>query len=395
MAVNEGRTVDDTGNFEHPLYKVLMNSPGLSVGVASLDDLLTWGLTNSLWVFPMATSCCGIELMAAAASRVDLDRMGTIVRASPRQADVMVVAGTITVKMAPRVKKLWDQMPEPKWCLAMGSCAISGDFYRELYSVVPGVDTFLPVDVYVPGCPPNPEALMHGLMRLQEKVRRARKGEATTPETNPELLSITKPSIPRMCDKDRTVEMDLAQEESAATTTVADARGPLHVAMTAGPSPEIPSDFAALLAEIGVNELPREGPAIVAREAHIELARRLKALGYRQLVSIVASHWPAGKSRKGDDAAEPEHFEVAYLLRTVGAGTRLATWCVRLAPNEPVPSLYELFAGADWQEREQYDLVGVPFANHPDLRRLMMQENYSGHPLRRDFASDTAAAPWR
>jgi NADH-quinone oxidoreductase subunit B/C/D len=390
--MNTPRTIDDTGNYEHPLYQQLLKAPGLSVGVASLDDLLTWGLTNSLWVFPMATSCCGIELMAAAASRVDIDRMGTIVRGTPRQADVMVVAGTITVKMAPRVKKLWDQMPEPKWCIAMGSCAISGDFYRELYSVVPGVDTFMPVDVYVPGCPPNPEALMHGLLRLQEKVRRARKGESMQPEPNPALLSITKPSVPRLCDKERTPEMDAAQEESAATTTVADARGPVRFTL---PASEAPADVAALLAEIGVVEPPREGPAIVAREAHLEVARRLKALGYRQLVSIVASHWPAKKSRKGDDDAETEHFEVAYLLRTVGKGTRVASWSVRLAPGEAVASLYPVFAGADWQEREQYDLVGVPFAGHPDLRRLMMQENYPAHPLRRDFAIDTAFAPWR
>lgn len=393
--MNTGRTVDDTGNFEHPIYQTLMKAPGLSVGVAALDDLLTYGLTNSLWVFPMATSCCGIELMAAAASRVDLDRMGTIVRSSPRQADVMVVAGTITVKMAPRVKKLWDQMPEPKWCIAMGSCAISGDFYRELYSVVPGVDTFMPVDVYVPGCPPNPEALMHGLMRLQEKIRRARKGEPMTPDPNPDLMAITKPSIPRLCDKERTAETGLAQEESAATTTTADARGPLHVKMPAPTHPKAAPDFVALLAELGVGETPRAGPPLVAREAHVELARRLKALGYRQLVSIVASHWPAGKTRTGDDPAEPEHFEVAYLLRTIGRGTRIAAWSVRLAPSEPVPTLSPLLAGADWQEREQYDLVGVPFAGHPDLRRLMMPENYSGHPLRRDFASDTAASPWR
>ena len=160
------RTVDDGSGFEHPLYRTLLSMPGLTVATTVLDQVLTWGTTNALWVFPMATSCCGIEFMATAASRVDIDRMGTIVRATPRQADVMVVAGTITVKMAPRVKKLWDQMPEPKWCIAMGSCAISGDFYRNLYRVVPGVDTFLPVDVYVPGCPPRPEALVHGLRLL-------------------------------------------------------------------------------------------------------------------------------------------------------------------------------------------------------------------------------------
>ena len=393
--MSERRTIDDTGNFEHPLYRTLMSTPGLSVGVASLDDLLTWGLTNSLWVFPMATSCCGIELMAAAASRVDLDRMGTIVRASPRQADVMVVAGTITVKMAPRVKKLWDQMPEPKWCIAMGSCAISGDFYRELYSVVPGVDTFLPVDVYVPGCPPNPEALMHGLMRLQDKIRRERKGEKVVAEPNPALMSITNPSIPRLCDATRTPEMDAAQEESAATSTVSDARGPLRVAPREATGTEAPLDFAAMLRELAAVETPREGPLVVPCDAHVEMARCLKAAGHRQLVSIVASHWPAGKSRRGDVADEPEHFEVAYLLRTVGPASKLATWSVRVAPGESVPSLCSVFAGADWQEREQYDLVGVTFADHPDLRRLMMPENYVGHPLRRDFASDAPAAPWR
>ena len=199
--------VDESARpYEHPLYERMLSVPGLDVAVASLDQLLTWGAVNSLWVFPMATSCCGIELMATAASRVDVDRMGTIVRGTPRQADVMVVAGTITVKMAPRVKKLWDQMPEPKWCIAMGSCAISGDFYRNLYSVVPGIDTFLPVDVYVPGCPPNPEALMHGLLRLQEKIQRQRKGEKVVPEVNPDRIQVTKPSLPRLCDAARTKE---------------------------------------------------------------------------------------------------------------------------------------------------------------------------------------------
>jgi len=398
--MSDPRTIDDTGNFEHPLYRTLMKTPGLSVGVASLDDLMTWGLTNSLWVFPMATSCCGIELMAAAASRVDIDRMGTIVRGTPRQADVMVVAGTITVKMAPRVKKLWDQMPEPKWCIAMGSCAISGDFYRDLYSVVPGVDTFLPVDVYVPGCPPNPEALMHGLMRLQEKIRRERAGETVAAEPNPDLMSITRPSIPRLCDPTRTPEIDAAQEESAATSTVADARGPLRVissTIDAIGSELLAAahDFAAMVRELEAAAPPREGPVVVPRDAHVELARRLRASGKRQLVSIVASHWPAGKSRRGDDPAEPEHFEVAYLLRSIGPASKVAAWCVRVAPGESVPSLCSVFAGADWQEREQYDLVGVPFADHPDLRRLMMSENYVGHPLRRDFASDAPAAPWR
>jgi NADH-quinone oxidoreductase subunit B len=211
MAVKE-----DDRSYGHPLYDFMTRMPGLDVATTSVDKLLTWGASNSLWIFPMATSCCGIEFMAAAASRVDLDRMGTIVRGTPRQSDVMVVAGTITVKMAPRVKKLWDQIPEPKWCIAMGSCAISGDFYRDIYSVVPGIDTFLPVDVYVPGCPPNPEELMHGLLRLQEKIRAFRAGKPREYDLRPKTPEfMRRPSIPRLDDEQRPAELSELQLESA------------------------------------------------------------------------------------------------------------------------------------------------------------------------------------
>ncbi len=189
--------------FEHPLYDLMAKMPGLDLATTSVDKLLNWGVRNSLWIFPMATSCCGIEFMAAAASRVDMDRMGTIVRGTPRQSDVMVVAGTITVKMAPRVKRLWDQMPEPKWCVAMGSCAISGDFYRDIYSVIPGIDTVIPVDVYIPGCPPNPEELMGGMLALQEKVALKRAGLRVPPDVRPETAKMIQPRIGRAEDPTR------------------------------------------------------------------------------------------------------------------------------------------------------------------------------------------------
>jgi NADH-quinone oxidoreductase subunit B len=189
--------------YEHPFFRYVENLPGLEVVLGKADDFLHWGAENSLWTFPMGTSCCAIEFMAAASARLDMDRIGSIVRGSPRQCDVMVIAGTITVKMAPRVKKLWDQMPEPKWAIAMGSCAISGDFYRDIYSVVPGVDTFMPVDVYVPGCPPSPDALIDGIRRLQEKIRRARAGETFVREERPETAKQIRPAIRRLFDTDR------------------------------------------------------------------------------------------------------------------------------------------------------------------------------------------------
>ena len=197
--------------FTHPAYSVLEAIPGGAVGLSTLDTLLTWGTRNSLWVFPMATSCCGIEFMATACGRFDIDRIGTIARGSPRQCDVMVIAGTITVKMAPRVKKLWDQMPEPKWAVAMGSCAISGDFYRDIYSVVPGVDTFMPIDVYVPGCPPNPEALLDGLRALQQKIAAQRDGSWVEPAIRPDSPGLRAPGIPRVGSPAREASVDAAQ----------------------------------------------------------------------------------------------------------------------------------------------------------------------------------------
>jgi NADH-quinone oxidoreductase subunit B/C/D len=381
--------------YEHPLYKTLLSAPGLSVAVAPLDLLLSWGTMNSLWVFPMATSCCGIELMAAAASRVDLDRMGTIVRATPRQADVMVVAGTITVKMAPRVKTLWEQMPEPKWCIAMGSCAISGDFYRELYPVVPGIDTFLPVDVYIPGCPPNPEALMHGLLRLQEKVALARAGKLVPKEYPPSRLDVTRPSIARLGDPARDPELSAAQLAAAGAATSTDESDETGGGNASAPVPlgeaAPETDVESTLRALGVTEFPKDAPPIVPVEQHVELARRLKALGYRLFVHVVATHFPEKTGAK----PSPERFELAYAVRSIGAGSSVASWRLSLPPGQAAPTLVGLYAGADWQEREQWDLVGVRFDGHPDLRRIMMPGNWDGHPLRKDYPADKACAPWR
>ena len=159
--------------------KESLNSPGVQipeelsgqVAITTLDRIYNWGRRNSLWPLMSGLACCAIEMICTAASRYDFSRFGMeVMRPSPRQADFMLISGTVTKKMVPQLVRLYNQMPEPKYVVAMGACASGGGPFKEGYSVVPGIDKFLPVDVYIPGCPPTPQALLNGLMKLQEKI---------------------------------------------------------------------------------------------------------------------------------------------------------------------------------------------------------------------------------
>ena len=168
-----------------------INKERTNVLLGKLDDLINWGRSNSLWSLTFATSCCGIEFMSVGAARYDFARFGfEVTRNSPRQADLIMCAGTITHKMAPVLKRLYDQMAEPKYVVAVGGCAISGGPFKDSYHVLNGIDKIIPVDVYIPGCPPRPEAILYGMMQLQRKVkvekyfggvnRQQKPGEATS-----------------------------------------------------------------------------------------------------------------------------------------------------------------------------------------------------------------------
>jgi len=167
--------------------------------VTQLDAAIGWCRKNSCWPMPMGLACCAIELMAAGAARFDIARFGAeVMRFSPRQSDLMIVAGTCTYKMAGAVKRVWDQMATPKWCIAMGACASSGGMYRS-YAVVQGVDRFLPVDVYISGCPPRPEALLEGLIAIQRKIaaQKAVAGMRTGEDSAPTAGDVRGPIIVR------------------------------------------------------------------------------------------------------------------------------------------------------------------------------------------------------
>jgi NADH-quinone oxidoreductase subunit B len=149
------------------------SGPGMAV-TTKVDEILNWSRKSSVWYLLFGLACCAIEMMQTGGPRADLDRFGAVPRATPRQSDLMIVAGTLTLKMALRTKVLYDQMPDPKYVLSMGSCANCGGLFQLAYSVCDGVDKVIPVDVYVPGCPPRPEALTEGLLKLQEKMMQER-----------------------------------------------------------------------------------------------------------------------------------------------------------------------------------------------------------------------------
>jgi len=305
----------------------LIRFPGLNILITSVERVFSWAEKSSLWPLSFGLACCAIEMMATFASRFDLDRFGVITRASPRQADLMIIAGTVTVKMAERIKRLYDQMPFPKWVIATGSCAISGDHYRHIYSVVPGVDWVIPVDVYVPGCPPTPEAFMDGIIELQRLISEGK--------SRPHLNVVSEPQEQR----------------------------------------------ASKVRPVKTGDLPREGTYIPPNEV-LEFARGLKEGGFDFLTYITAVDY-------GDS------IDVVYSVRSLERNED-RVWKVKVEIENPVvQSIVPIYRGAEWHEREVYDLFGVRFLGHPNLCRILLPEDWEGHPLRKDYPMDTPRLPYR
>jgi NADH-quinone oxidoreductase subunit C/D len=348
-----------------------------------LDKVVNWGRRSSIWPLQFGLACCAIEMICTAASRFDIARFGAeLFRATPRQADLMIVSGTVVKRMVPMIVRLYNQMPEPKYVISMGACSTGGGPFKEGYNVVSGIDEFLAVDVYVPGCPPTPQALLDGLITLQKKIdnesirgvrwyNKNAPSEAAVPLLGPDLVDPRQiPELRDACANPSKYEREFKE---------------LPKRIPSFPIEEIkePLNAAQQLAR-GINEalkLEGDGAAqaqkdnlLVSPTNSLEVFRHLKEqLGYDYLANLTSADYA-------------DCYEVVYHLSSIAKGGAPLGVKVRTGKEDPaVPSLTPLWTGANFQEREVWDMMGIRFDGHPSLKRILLWEGFEGFPLRKDY----------
>jgi NADH-quinone oxidoreductase subunit B/C/D len=408
-----------------------------------VDLVYNWGRRSSLWPLGFGLACCAIEMICTASSRFDIARFGAeVFRGSPRQADIMIVSGTVTKTMMPTIARLYDQMPEPKYVIAMGACASGGGPFKEGYNVVSGIDKFLPVDVYVPGCPPKPQALLHGIMTLQKKIDGERitrtswyrgdvEREIPIPALGPDLVDLRFVELTaeraaqglveaREATLEKPLKIAAPKEETHAEEQPSESapKGPSKIdqlrARAAGQAASTENPVAE-----GTPAKPRPTRKIKQAEARptlvwlganglIELAGRINGEFGDGTVAIVhaalvvdpahllkVSRWLRDRNPIRFDYLvnlTSVHYDdcielVYHLDSTLNPGKviQIRVRTIELEGMGEVPSLVEIWPGADFQEREVFDMMGVRFTGHPDLQRILMWTGYAGYPLRKDF----------
>lgn len=370
-----------------------------------MDILINWSRQFSLWPIFFGLSCCFIEESVAFTSRYDISRFGAeVLRGSPRQADLLIVSGTVFKKIAPVVLRLYEQMTEPKWVISMGSCCNCGGMY-DVYSVVQGVDQILPVDVYIPGCPPRPEAVLHGLIKLQQKIRTERPTRSILHmkggfqgSTKPILVdTVTKSRDPRGPGYNGTP----VRGTSLIPPVFYDSRSDLM-----WDSPPHRMEWGerdmvldrALRDRFGTSIIQSKAtsdmPTFKVKEGSIkDVLRFLKTEAnpkFRRLDDLTAVDESARRERKG----YPDYTLIYHLLSYESA-SRLRLK-VDLSGKEPATrTVTDIWPSANWYEREVFDMFGIRFEGHPNLRRLIMPADWEGHPLRKDFPGRaTEMAPY-
>jgi NADH-quinone oxidoreductase subunit B/C/D len=364
-----------------------------SILLARLDELINWGRANSLWPMFFGLSCCFVEMATSITARHDISRFGAeVMRGSPRQADLMVIAGTVFKKVAPVILRLYEQMLEPRWVISMGSCSNSGGMY-DVYSVVQGVDTLLPVDVYVQGCPPRPESLLEALVLLQQKIRRherplrdvlRRPGANVGTTRPPREVGVTTADDPRGPGLEGTRPRGTILRPETGFPAA-------YYPTWTPPSPVTPALGGLEAVEAGLRErVPgarRDGDELGPSDTltwRVRPEELVPALSWLQRESTPRFRRLEFAAAL-DNRPRGQGFRTVYHLAAIEPGKPQVRIAVDLNAEHPhLPTVTGVFPAANWYEREMLDLFGIGFDGHPDPRRLYMPSCWQGHPLRKD-----------
>jgi NADH-quinone oxidoreductase B subunit/NADH/F420H2 dehydrogenase subunit C len=344
--------------------------------------LRTWGRQKSIWPLVFGIKCCAIEMMSFGASRFDSDRMGVFFRASPRQADLLIIAGPATIKLKDVILRLYEQMPEPRYVIAFGECSICGGPFFDSYTIINGVDQLIPVDIYVPGCPPRPEALIVAIQKLQEKIKEKEGKEVKFERKSRELVMKEvfdsrkvklweDTNVPEKGSSPQPITVTLTKPIEQVEAIEANKKG-MQATMAEQPiqaKQEAKSEAGKLIKKYMVED--NGNIFYVKPKSIIDVCKALKDAGYEHLSCITAIDWR-------------NMWEIVYHITSYSKKETITIKAQLEYESPEIDSITSIWTGANWHERETFDLMGIKFKGHPDLRRILLPEDFKQHPLKKE-----------